>query len=169
MRIPTLLFALAFAFASPAMAQAPKPVDPATLAQAKIFLEKSGSAALGQQMASAILNAQKAALEQANPGKVAEINEMLGLMQAEFMKQLPPMMDAIAGVYAQHFTAEEMGQISAFYDSPVGRKMVKEMPVILSETMTVARTFGQKIALEVISKLQPEFEKRKLKLSPSKT
>jgi hypothetical protein len=169
MRIPTLLFALAFAIASPAMAQAPKPVDPAALAQAKVFLEKSGSAALAQQVTGAILNAQKAALEQANPGKTAEINEMLGLMQAEFIKQLPPMVDAIAALYAEHFSTEELSQISAFYDSPVGRKMVKEMPVILSETMTVARTFGQKIALEVISKLQPEFEKRKLKLSPSKT
>lgn len=169
MRIPTLLIALAFACASPAMAQAPKPVDPATLAQAKIFLEKSGSAALGQQMGRAILDAQKASLEMANPGKAAEINEMLGLMEAEFARQLPPLMDAIAGVYAQHFTAEEMGQISAFYDSPVGRKMVKEMPTILSQSMAVAQTFGQKIAMEVISKLQPEFEKRKLKTSPSKT
>ena len=169
MRIPTLLFALAFAFASPAMAQAPKPVDPAALAQAKVFLEKSGSAALGQHMASAIMNAQKAALEQANPGRTAEINEVVGIMQTEFTKQLPPMIDAIAGVYAQHFTTEELTQISAFYDSPVGRKMVKEMPVILSESMAVAQTFGQKIAIEVINKLQPEFEKRKLKTSPSKT
>lgn len=56
MRLPTLLFALAFALATPAlapaMAQAPKPVDPAALAQAKIVFEKSGSAAIGQQMAS---------------------------------------------------------------------------------------------------------------------
>ena len=139
------------------------------MAEAKVFLEKSGSAALAQQMVGAILNVQKASLEQANPGRTAEINEMLGLMQAEFSKQLPPMIDAIAAVYAQHFTTEELSQISAFYDSPVGRKMVKEMPAILNETMTVAQTFGQKIAMEVIIKLQPEFEKRKLKLSPSKT
>lgn len=165
MRIPTLLFALAFAFATPALAQAPKPADPAALAQAKIVLEKSGSAAVGQQMASAILNAQKARLEQANPGKTAEINEVVGLMQTEFSKQLPPMIDAIAGIYAQHFTTDELKELSAFYDSPTGRKMVKEMPAILTETMTVAQTFAQKIAVEVMTKLQPELDKRKLKLS----
>ena len=169
MRFPTLLCVVALAFAAPALAQAPKPVDPATLAQARIFLEKSGSAALGQQVASAVLNAQRISLEQANPGRTAEINEVLGRMQAEFTKQLPPLVDAIAAVYAQHFNVEELGQISAFYDSPVGRRMVKEMPTILAETMTVAQTFGQKIAMEVISKLQPELEKRKLKHSPSKT
>ena len=169
MRFPTLLCVVALAFAAPALAQAPKLVDPATLAQARIFLEKSGSAALGQQVASAVLNAQWISLEQANPGRTAEINEVLGLMQAEFTKQLPPLVDAIAAVYAQHFNVEELGQISAFYDSPVGRRMVKEMPTILAETMTVAQTFGQKIAMEVISKLQPELEKRKLKHSPSKT
>src|ERR1700759_1773517 len=161
MRVHTLLFALAFAVASPAMAQTSKPVDPAALEQAKVFLEKSGSAALAQQVTGAILNAQKAALEQANPGKTAEINEMLGLMQAEFIKQLPPMIDAIAALYAEHFSIEELSQISAFYDSPVGRKMVKEMPVILSETMPVARSFGKKFALGVISKLQPDGGKRK--------
>lgn len=169
MRLPTLLFALAFAFATPAMApamaQAPKPVDPAALAQAKIVFEKSGAAAIGQQMSSAIMNAQKARLEQANPGKTAEINEVVGLMQAEFNKQLPPMIDAIAAIYAQHFTTEELTQLSAFYDSPVGRKMIKEMPQILTETMTVAQTFAQKITMDVMVKLQPEIEKRKLKLN----
>ena len=164
MRLPTLLFALAFAVATPALAQAPKPVDSAALAQAKVFMEKSGSAALSQQMVNGVLMAQKAALEQANPGKTAEIAEVIGLMQAEFAKQIPTMIDAMAGVYAQHFTKDELTQVTAFYDSPVGRKMVKEMPQILSESMTVAQTFGQKIAMEVMIKLQPELEKRKLKM-----
>lgn len=165
MRLPTLLFALAFAVATPVMAQAPKPVDPAALAQAKVVLEKSGSAAIGQQMATALLTAQKANLEQANPGKTAEINEVVGLMQAELARQLPPMIDAIAAIYAKHFTTEELTQLGAFYESPVGRKMVKEMPQIMSETMTMAQTFAQKMAMEVMMKLQPEIEKRKLKLN----
>lgn len=165
MRLPTLLFALAFAVVTPAMGQAPKPVDPAALAQAKVVLEKSGSAAIGQQMATALLAAQKAKLEQANPGKTAEINEVVGIMQAEFAKQLPPMIDAIAAIYAQHFTTEELTQLVAFYESPVGRKMVKEMPQIMSETMTMAQTFAQKMAMEVMMKLQPEIEKRKLKMN----
>ena len=167
MRLPTLLFALAFAVATPAMAQSPMPADPAVIAKAKVVLEKSGSAAIGQQMATAIMNAQKATLEQANPGKTAEINEVVGLMQTEFTKQLPLMVDAIAAIYAKHFTADELTQLGAFYDSPVGRKMVKEMPQIVSETMAVAQTFAQKMAMEVITKLQPEIEKRKLKLNKS--
>lgn len=165
MRLLTLLCALAFAFAAPAPAQAPKPIDPAALAQAKVFLEKSGSAAVSQQMVSGILAAQKASLERANPGKTAEINEVIGLMQAEFAKEIPAMIDAMAAVYAGHFTKDELAEVTAFYDSPVGRKMVKEMPQIVAETLTVAQTFGQKIAVEVLSKLKPEFEKRKLKTS----
>jgi len=167
MRLPTVLFALAFAFATPALAQAPKPADPAALAQAKIFLEKSGSAAVSQQMVSGILAAQKASLERANPGKTAEINEMIGLMQAEFAKEIPAMIDAMAGVYARHFTKDELTEVTAFYETPVGRKMVKEMPQIVSETMTVAQTFGQKIAVEVLTKLKPELDKRQLKTGRS--
>lgn len=163
MRLPTLLVTLAFAVATPALAQAPKPVDPAALAQARVFLDKSGSAAISQQMVSGVLAAQKAALERANPGKTAEINEVIALMQAEFAKEIPAMIDAMASVYARHFTKDELTEVSAFYDSPVGRKMVKEMPQIVSETMTVAQTFGQKIAGEVLTKLKPELDKRQLK------
>lgn len=163
MRFPTLFFAVALAFATPAVAQAPKPVDSAALAQAKLFLEKSGSAAVSQQMVNGILAAQKASLERSNPGKTAEINEVVGLMQAEFAKEIPAMIDAMATVYARHFTKDELTEVTAFYDTPVGRKMVKEMPQIVSETMTVAQTFGQKIAVEVLTKLKPEFDKRQLK------
>jgi uncharacterized protein len=169
MRLPVLLFATAFAFASAGIANAQKSVDPAALAQAKSLLEKSGAAALGQQMERAVIERQRVSLEQANPGRTTAINEMLALMDVEFTKQLPTMMDAIAGIYALHFNAEELGAIGAFYDSPVGSKMVKEMPTILSESVTVAQAFGQQIATEVLRALKSEFEKRNLKLSPSKT
>ncbi len=166
MRFPFLLLAFALSFATPAMAQGPKPVDPAALAQAKDLLEKSNAAALGQQVMNALVSAQKARLERANPGHLAEINEVLGLMQAEFAKEFPTLIEAIATIYARLFTTEELAQISAFYDSPAGRKMVKEMPAILSETMSVAQLVGHKITMEVIAKLRPEIEKRKLKVDP---
>ena len=112
---------------------------------------------------------QRAALEAANPGKSVAIGEIVGLIEAEFAKQLPTMVDAFATIYIKHFTAEELRELNAFYDSPLGRKLIKDMPALMQEGMAVGQMFGLKIARDAIDKLRPEFEKRNLKLEPNKT
>jgi|GEM_PF-799757 len=161
-----LSLCLALSFATTALAQEAKPVDPAALAQARILFEKSNAAELGQQMAKAIEDQQRAALERFNPARAAQIGEMVDLMRAEFAKYMPALEDAIITLYAQRFTADELAQIAAFNDTPVGRKMIREMPAILAETMSVAQTMALKAATEVMTKLRPELEKRNLKLGP---
>ncbi|MBU8874064.1 hypothetical protein KQ910_09830 [Reyranella sp. MMS21-HV4-11] len=48
----------------------------------------------------------------------------------------------------------------------MGRKVIREMPTLLSETMSVTQTMALKAATEVMIKLRPEIEKRNLKLGP---
>lgn len=157
---------LALLVATTALAQEAKPVDPAALAQARIVLERSNAAELGQQMAKAIEDAQREVLEQFNPDRTAQISEMVDLIRAEFARYVPAVMDTVATVYARHFTAEELAQIAAFYETPVGRKVIRQMPILLSESMSEAEAVGLKAAEEVMIKLQPEIEKRNLKLGP---
>ena len=160
----SLTFALSFA--TTALAQEAKPIDPAALAQARIVFERSNAGELGLQVARAIEEQQRAALERFNPARVAQINEVVDLVRAEYAKYLPALMDAIVTLYAQRFTADELAQVAAFYDTPVGRKMIREMPALLSETMSVAQTMALKATTEVMIKLRPEIEKRNLKLGP---
>jgi len=157
---------LALSFATTALAQEAKPIDPAALAQARIVFERSNAAELGLQVARAIEDQQRAALERFNPARVAQINEVVDLVRAEYAKYLPALEDAIITLYAQRFTADELAQVAVFYDTPVGRKMIREMPALLSETMSVAQTMALKATTEVMIKLRPEIEKRNLKLGP---
>jgi hypothetical protein len=161
-----LSLCLALSVATTALAQEPKPVDPAALAQARILFEKSNAAELGQQMAKALEDQQRAALERFNPARAAQIGEMVDFMRAEFAKYMPALEDAIITLYAQRFTADELAQIAAFNDTPVGRKMIREMPAMMAETMSVAQTMALKAATDVMIKLRPELEKRNLKLGP---
>ena len=163
----SLSVCLALSFATTALAQEAKPVDPAALAQARIVFERSNAGELGLQVARAIEEQQRAALERFNPARVAQINEVVDLVRAEYAKYLPALMDAIVTLYAQRFTADELAQVAAFYDTPVGRKMIREMPALLSETMSVAQTMALKATTEVMIKLRPEIEQRNLKLGPS--
>jgi len=55
-------------------------------------------------------------------------------------------------VFAKHFTAKEMRELAAFYESPVGRKAVSVMPGALREAKDVA----QRMAIGMI----PEISQR---------
>jgi hypothetical protein len=80
----SLSVCLAFSFATTALAQEAKPVDPAALAQARIVFERSNAGELGLQVARAIEEQQRAALERFNPARVAQINEVVDLVRAEY-------------------------------------------------------------------------------------
>lgn len=138
----------------------------AALAQARLVLERSNAAESDQQIAKAIEDAQREVLEQFNPTRTAQIREVVDLIRAEYAKYVPAVMDTVATVYARYFTAGELAQIAAFYATPVGLKMIREMPALLSESMNEAEAVGLKAAEEVMTKLRPELEKRNLKLGP---
>ena len=58
-------------------------------------------------------------------------NELLRLQVENFtdlMKDAPV-------VYARHFTADELHQLSAFYQTPVGAKALRELPKVMGEFM----------------------------------
>jgi hypothetical protein len=168
MRILTLL-ALAFAFASPAVAQSDRPVDSAALAAARTCMEKTGMSAIMRLVLNSSAQNMRRVLEAANPGKEAAIGEVMTMMLEEFDRRLPMLIEAVAMIYAQHFTAQELGEINAFYDTPTGQKLIKELPALMKEAQAVGGKIGLQIAQEVLHKLGPELEKRDLKLEPKKT
>jgi len=45
------------------------------------------------------------------------------------------MMDAMVPTYQKHFTRGELDALTAFYSSPTGQKILREMPAIMSEAM----------------------------------
>ena len=165
MRLLLSIFALLLAVAG---AQAQSAVDPRALAEAKKLMEKSGQGALTQQIARATMLQYRAQLEQANPGRGEAIAEILALMDAELTKRLPKIMEAYARIYTLHFTLDELRQLNSFYDSALGRKLVRETPAISAEAMAVGQAFNQEIMAEVMRALTPEMEKRQLQ-GPGKT
>ena len=151
-----------------ATAHAQRPVDQRALAEAKKLMEKSGQGALTQQIARATMEQYRAALEQANPGRGEAIAEILALMDTELSKRMPRIIEAYARIYTLHFTLDELRQLNSFYDSTLGRKLVKETPAISAEAMAVGQAFNQEIMGEVTRALTPEMEKRRLQ-GPGKT
>lgn len=69
----------------------------------------------------------------------------------------------VAEIYAGTFSQKELAEISAFYKSDVGRKMIEMKPKLSKESMSVGIAWGQNIGSElgreVIRQLKEEGHK----------
>jgi uncharacterized protein len=73
---------------------------------------------------------QKARAENIDSATIGELRQEFERIQlqnlADVMKDAPP-------IYARHFTVDELHQLIAFYQSPVGLKAMKELPQVMAE------------------------------------
>ena len=59
-------------------------------------------------------------------------------------------------IYDKYFTESEIKELIAFYESSVGKKMVKNQPLILQDSMEVGQKWGISIAQEIVEDLQKD-------------
>ena len=64
--------------------------------------------------------------------------------------------DVLVGIYDRHFSTAEIRQLVAFYQTPVGRKLLDEQPTILRESMLAGQEWGQRIGFQVAQQLEKE-------------
>jgi hypothetical protein len=66
------------------------------------------------------------------------------------------MMQAMSPVYEKHFTKGDIDSLIAFYSSPTGEKMLREMPSIMTEAMQSMTPIMTKYMETVQQRLQKE-------------
>ena len=62
----------------------------------------------------------------------------------------------VVPVYDRHFSADELRQLIAFYQSPIGQKMISEQPAVLQESMEAGRQWGRKLGASIAMQLKNE-------------
>jgi hypothetical protein len=66
------------------------------------------------------------------------------------------LVDLYIPIYARHFSQQEINQLLTFYRSPVGQKVVQEMPAVMREAMSAGRQWGRKVAKKVVEQLRED-------------
>jgi uncharacterized protein len=94
-----------------------------------------------------------AQLKAAKPGVTEEQwatvkKEVFDVEAAELSKQLIP-------IYKKHFTQDEVKAIIAFYESPIGKKLAEQTPLITTESMQISQVW----AMGLFSKIQAYLDK----------
>lgn len=63
-------------------------------------------------------------------------------------------LEQMVPVYQSHFTAADVEGLLKFYRSPLGRKVIAEMPATMAEAATVGQQWGVKRRQQMLARLQ---------------
>lgn len=83
---------------------------------------------IGQQMAQIVGLESPEAFARCQEIALESLDEMF--TNSDFMEEMN-------AIYARHFSHEDVRQMIAFYETPVGRKTIEVMPQLMSESMQV--------------------------------
>jgi len=89
-----------------------------------------------------------------------DLNEVADSLIKQYSVRSGELMNDAARIYASHFTEAELKQILAFYQSPLGQKLLTEEPNAADESMSMAGNWADKLSEEVMSKMRAEMKKR---------
>lgn len=111
----------------------------------KQLLELQGSGKMGETVIKTMIESYK----KAYPSVDAKIwDEFASEMKGSEMVAL------IIPIYDKYYTESDIDQLIAFYNTPIGKKSIELMPVIMQESMSVGQEWGKKIAEKMAKKLK---------------
>jgi hypothetical protein len=140
-----------------AVAQQP---SASAMATAKELITVKGATSLYDPLVPGVIEQAKSVFMQANPMLVKDLNEVAAKLRAEYAPRSAEVVNEVAKLYALRFTEQELKDVLAFYKSPLGRKMLKEEPEILDQSMTNAQTWANRLSEEIFIKIRVEMKKR---------
>jgi hypothetical protein len=138
----------------------PPQVSPAQFTLAKQIVEIKGVKAMFAPLVHGVIKKTTDSVLQTNLMWAKDISDISAQMEKDFQPRGQEIVDATARFYASHFSEVELKQILAFYQSPVGQKMLVDEPRALDESMGYAGNWGDNLSIEVMSKLRAEMKKR---------
>ena len=150
---------------STASSSAPKPaVDPAKEKDIRRLFEVAGTKDLMASIMTGMEQNIRPLLENAlPPGDYRE--KLIDAFMAKFRSKmaLAQLLDLAVPLYDQNYSDAEIKSLIAFYETPLGQKVVRVSPAMTSEMMERGQKLGEDLGrasmLEVLAE-HPEFEKQ---------
>ena len=121
--------------------------EEAKRADIRRLLKLTGAGDLGKQVATQMLGQ----FQHAQPGVPKKFWE-------EFAKEIDPdkLAELTVPIYARHLSHDDVKQLIAFHESPIGKKLIKVQPLIMQESMLAGQKWGAELGEKVARKLVEE-------------
>ena len=144
--------------ASPASAQAP-PVDPAFERDILRLIEITGAQKLGEQVTTLVLQQVVQGLSQQNPNAPPRMIEIVGeVTQKLFTREFPTLLPRLVVIYSQALSHDDVRGLIAFYETPLGRRLLAAMPAITQAGAEAGQEWAQRLAPQLQQELIERFK-----------
>jgi uncharacterized protein len=99
------------------------------------------------------------------PNLPADFEAREDKMLDDMFKDFPikELLDAMVPVYQKHLTKGDVDGLVAFYTSPTGKKVLKEMPAMMTESMQAASGVVQKLMADANERIQVQIAQQSKK------
>jgi len=81
-------------------------------------------------------------------------DEFTGICTEEMKRSLPQLEEPVITIYDDNFSADEIKQLVAFYQSPVGRKIVIQLPQLMRQSVTMGQSWGQQAGARAVERIR---------------
>jgi len=153
-----------FSLASPVIAD----TNPEALKVARQILDVTDASDRVNQAFMATMKSLASIIEDANPGKAKEIDEVLdGLLAPVFRKEVAETLQVTSQTYVDNFTLNELKQILAFYQSDVGKKLIERQPAIMQKQGEIGQARGLAVYASIREDLLKALRKKGLQTPPN--
>jgi hypothetical protein len=138
--------------------------DPATKDDIDLYLRTMHSHDMMQKTMEAMLKPMhqmfSEGFEKGGKTPPGDAEKRFNKMMDELMKGAPfdEMTQAMVPIYQKHFTRGDINNLTAFYSSPTGQKVLEDMPAITGETMGAMMPIMRKYMEESKARMQRELE-----------
>jgi hypothetical protein len=154
------LAAVAFALAAFGPAAHGQQPSAAAIATAKELVAATKATTVFNPLIAGVVEQAKLLFLQQNPALAKDLNEIAEKMRTDLEPRFSELSDEMAKLYATHFTEAELKAILAFYQSPVGKKVLVEQPTVVDLSMRYAQDWANKLSDQVIAQMRVELKKR---------
>ncbi len=146
-----LAFSLAFGAAAPAVSQE---IPPEQLALARKFVDLTNKAQIYEAIM--VMTAQRTSqlLTQSNPEIATQINDTIGKSLEARRGKNDELFNQIARIYAVTYTTDELQQIVAFYETPVGQKLADNAMSVNQDVSKVMQIYTSNFGTEFVREVR---------------
>ncbi|MGB7755770.1 MAG: DUF2059 domain-containing protein [Salinisphaera sp.] len=95
-----------------------------------------------------------------NPQTMNVIQQQTRAVVSEHIQDGDALYSVLAPVYEKHFNLIELNQLVQFYQSPLGQKLVKTSPELMSETMDLGSQWGLSLVPEIVQRVRSRLDEQ---------
>ena len=123
------------------------------------LLEMTGALAIGKQMSDVMITQLTQIIKDSRPDLAPELFDVLREeVNSVLEENLPKLTAKIIPVYHKYFTHQDIKGVLRFYQTPLGQKTIRVLPLLMQESMHLGHQWGQGLGPEVEKRIIERFK-----------